>query len=170
MLTVYSRSYVHQDTTHQQLLMNSQQGFNSLMRKAIAHAPVYLEVSQSKEGDNTKYRIDQKTTANIPAVNEEWITDWQMRESKDPVMGRVKAKAKWSKPGDVYDGDFFAGGWLDEGVEQVEAYVESAKAGWTAHQIWGFEKIKEQRMFVRRVVVKKEGKQEKVKLVYDYQN
>lgn len=105
------------------------------MRKAIAYAPVYLHISQSEEGGNTKYRIDQRTTANIPAVNEEWITDWDARETKDPVMGPVKAKARWSEPGAVDDSDFLAGGWLDEGKEQVEAFVESPGSGWTAHQV-----------------------------------
>lgn len=105
------------------------------MRKAIAYAPVYLHISQSQDNDNTKFRIDQKTTANIPAVNEEWITDWESRETKDPVMGMVKAKARWSEAGSVDDSDFLAGGWLDEGKEQVEAFVEGVGAGWTAHQV-----------------------------------
>ncbi|KAK3701647.1 hypothetical protein LTR37_015398 [Vermiconidia calcicola] len=139
------------------------------MRKAIAHAPVYLHVTQSKDGSSTKYRIDQTTTASIPAVNEEWITDWEFRETKDPVMGKVRAKAKWAEPGSIEDSDFLAGGWLDEGGEQVEAYVEGVGSGWTAHQIWGFEEIGNQRMFVRRVVVKKDSQVEKVKLIYDFQ-
>lgn len=105
------------------------------MRKAIAYAPVYLHISQSEDNGNTKFRIDQKTTANIPAVNEEWITDWESRETKDPVMGLVKAKARWSEPTAVGDSDFLAGGWLDEGKEQVEAFVESPGSGWTAHQV-----------------------------------
>jgi hypothetical protein len=112
-----------------------QQGFNILLRKAIAQAPVYLHIFQSMEGESTKYRIDQKTTANIPAVNEEWITDWQMRESQDPVMGLVQAKAKWSHPSKIDHADFLADGWLDEGPEQIEAYVESSGDGWTAHQV-----------------------------------
>ena len=105
------------------------------MRKAIALAPVYLHISQSKEGSRIKYKIDQTTTANIPAVNEEWITDWTFRTSKDPVMGEVKAKARWTSPGHVEDADFLAGGWIDEGNEQIEAFVESEKDGWTAHQV-----------------------------------
>ncbi|KAL9058471.1 MAG: hypothetical protein Q9162_001767 [Coniocarpon cinnabarinum] len=145
------------------------QGFNALMRSAIAHAPVYLDISQGSQGSSTKYNIDQSTTANIPAVKEEWITDWEFRESKDPVMGKVKAKAKWTEPKDVEDGDFLAGSWLDEGKEQIEAFVESPEGGWTAHQIWGFEELQSQRMFVRRVVVKKDQQVEKVKLIYDYQ-
>jgi hypothetical protein len=94
-----------------------------------------LHILQSKEGSHTKYKIDQTTTANIPAVNEEWITDWTIRTSKDPVMGEVKAKARWTKPGDVEDADFLAGGWTDESNEQIEAFVESEKDGWTAHQV-----------------------------------
>lgn len=94
-----------------------------------------MEISQSTEGQYIKYRIDQKTTANIPAVNEEWITDWEFRESKDPVMGLVKAKARWSNPSSVDDSDFLAGQWIDEGKEQIEAFVESEKGGWTAHQV-----------------------------------
>lgn len=82
-----------------------------------------------------KFKIDQTTTANIPAVNEEWVTDWMFRENKDPVMGKVRAKAKWSKPGDVDDADFLAAGWIDESDEHVEAFVESAEDGWTAHQV-----------------------------------
>ena len=105
------------------------------MRKAVAHAPVYLNISQTSEGDNTKYKIDQSTTANIPAVNEMWITDWEFREIKDPVMGKVRSKARWIEPGSVEDSDFLASEWLDEGKEQVEAYVESVESSWIAHQV-----------------------------------
>ena len=105
------------------------------MRKAIAAAPVYLEISQSKQDGNMKYRIDQKTTANIPAVNEEWITDWGSRETKDPVMGKVKAKARWADPSTVEDSDFLDGGWLREDQDLVEAFVESVGDSWTAHQV-----------------------------------
>jgi hypothetical protein len=68
-------------------------------------------------------------------VNEEWITDWQFRTAKDPVMGEVKARARWSKLGGVDDSDYLANGWVDEGQDQVEAFVQSVKGGWTAHQV-----------------------------------
>lgn len=105
------------------------------MRKAIALAPVYLDIAQSKQGEHAKYKIDQTTTAKIPGVNEEWITDWEFRESKDPVMGDVKAKARWTKPDSVEDSDFLAGGWEENGEQQIEALVESLEHGWTAHQV-----------------------------------
>ena len=105
------------------------------MRKAIAYAPVYLHITQSQDGSMTEYRIDQTTTANIPAVNEEWITDWEFRETKDPVMEKVRAKARWAEPDSVDDSKFLAGEWLDEGAEHVEAYVESVESEWAAHQV-----------------------------------
>ena len=115
--------------------VNLQQGFNVVMRKAIAAAPVYLHITMSSEDSHTKYNIDQKTTASIPAVNEEWITDWQMRETEDRVMGTVKAKARWAAPDGIDDSNFLAGGWLDEGPKQIEAFVESPRGDWTAHQV-----------------------------------
>ena len=105
------------------------------MRKAISHAPVYLDVTQSKEGSHTRYKINQSTTANIPAVNEDWITDWQFRDQKDPVMGQVASKARWIESGSLENSDFFAGSWLDESTGHVEAVVESVEGGWTAHQV-----------------------------------
>ena len=51
-------------------------------------------------------------------------------------MGKVKAKARWIEPSSLdEDVDFLSGGWLDEGKEQVEAFVESVGAGWMAHQV-----------------------------------
>lgn len=37
-------------------------------------------------------------------------------------------------------------------------------------QVWGFEEVKGKRLFVRRVVVKKDDQIEKVKLVYDFES
>ena len=105
------------------------------MRKAVAHAPVYLDITQTSEGSVTQYKIDQSTTASIPAVKEQWITDWEFREYKDPVMGKVRAKARLAEPKSVEDSDYLASSWLDEGNEQVEGFVESIESGWTAHQV-----------------------------------
>lgn len=58
-----------------------------------------------------------------------------MRESKDPVMGKVAAKARWARTDSVEDAEFLDGGWEEEGGEQIEAYVQSLQGGWTAHQV-----------------------------------
>lgn len=80
-------------------------------------------------------------------MNEEWITDWRMRESTDRVMGKVSAKAMWVKMGEVEDGEFLDGGWEEEeGGELVEAFVESLEGGWTARQVGS---VRMKRRFMR---------------------
>ena len=84
------------------------------------------------------------------------------------MMGPVKAKARWIEPS-AADDDFLSSGWVDEGPQQIQAYVESVGDGWTANQVWGFELREGNRRFVRRVVVKKDQQVEKVRLVYDFE-
>lgn len=58
--------------------------------------------------------------------------------------------------------------FLDE--EHVQSWVTSIDGGdWTAEQIWGFEEIKGERRYTRRVVTWKGDKEERARLVYDYQ-
>ena len=45
------------------------QGFNAVMRKAVSYAPVNLSISQPSDSE---IQIKQSTTANIPAIDEEW--------------------------------------------------------------------------------------------------
>ena len=81
----------------------------------------------------THIYIDQSTTANIPAIKEQWILDWQEREQKDAALGPVKSKSRWSKLQDV-DDTYLKEGNREEG-EVVEAYVESTKNGWKGRQV-----------------------------------
>ena len=50
----------------------------------------------------------------------------------------------------------------------LENHVESTTAGWTAHQVWGFENVEGKRHFVRHVVVRKGSQVERARLVYDW--
>lgn len=137
------------------------QGFNVMLRKAIPHAPVYLEISQ--KGSN-EYHIDQTTTASIPAIKEEWYLDWEWREQKDAILGKVKSRSRWIKVSELEN----AAGFLTDGLkgddQAVEAIVESLGNGWDARQIW---RIEEGR-FVRRVITSKDGKDVETNLVYEF--
>lgn len=99
---------------------------------------MHLNVSQ----DSSQVTIDQSTTASIPAIKEQWPFDWQMREHKDAVMGKVAAKSHWVQLNEVQgeDASWLIGeGWLDDGNgdegKQVEAFVDGIDGGWTAHQV-----------------------------------
>ena len=54
--------------------------------------------------------------------------------------------------------------------EVVEGFVENEGSGWTAWQVWGFGEVGGVRRYVRRIVVRKTGKEEvrRVRLVYDF--
>ena len=61
-------------------------------------------------------------------------------------------------------------GFLAEGGDDswVQSWVVSVDNGWTAEQIWGFEKVEGERRYTRRIVVVKDGKVEKVRIVYTF--
>ena len=58
--------------------------------------------------------------------------------------------------------------FLDD--EHVQSYVMNVdvSGGWEAEMVWGFEDVKGERRYTRRAVVWKDGKFQRVRLVYDY--
>ena len=74
------------------------------------------------------------------------------------------------------DSTFLQGQKLKDGKESkfleddlVQSYVESIDGGkWRAEQVWGFEKVNDDRRHTRRVVCRKGDKVQRVRLVYDY--
>ena len=108
------------------------QGVGALVRKAASHAPISLDVRQKEESGTTQIFIDQKTAASIPAINEEWILDWQDREQSDAILGKVKSRSRWRKKEEIDEK------YLTEGLEEdevVEALVVSQERDWKAEQV-----------------------------------
>jgi pyruvoyl-dependent arginine decarboxylase (PvlArgDC) len=71
--------------------------------------------------------------------------------------------------------DFLKEGWAAEHTAEgddaviLESYTESLADTWTATQIWGFAEVQGERRHVRRILAEKEGKTERIRLVYNYQ-
>lgn len=108
------------------------QGVGMLIRKAASHAPISLDVRQKEEAGTTQIFIDQKTAASISAINEEWILDWQEREQKDSILGKVRSRSRWRKKVEISED------YLTEGLEEdevVEALVVSLDRDWKAEQV-----------------------------------
>jgi len=140
------------------------QGFNALIRKAVSFALVNLTVAQND--DSSEIRIKQSTTANIPAVQEEWYPrDHEWRETKDALMGKVKSRSRWVEVNELDHSEAFLKEGLDSGTEVVEAEVESLENGWRAMQVWRMEGER----FVRHVVTTKGEQRAETKLVYDFE-
>ncbi|KAK5114772.1 hypothetical protein LTR85_010085 [Meristemomyces frigidus] len=139
------------------------QGFGALVRKAASMAPVNLFVRQN--GDSEIY-IDQSTTANIPAIKEEWYPrDHEWRENKDSFLGKVKSRSRWAKVSELSGAEGLLTEGVDGDAEVIESEVESVENGWRAVQVWLFE----EGTFVRRVVTTKGEQKAETKLVYNFQ-
>ncbi|MCJ1298481.1 hypothetical protein MMC08_001271 [Hypocenomyce scalaris] len=152
-------------------ILQMQQGVGWWLRRAISLATITLTIKQYTSDDSlTHIDIEQRATGGISSTTENRTLDWQYREHKDGIFGEVKGKSRWVKLSDVEDdNEFLKTGWLDEGDEHVQAYVESAGNGWTANQIWGFEELGGTRYYVRHVVVRKGDDWKEARLVYDFQ-
>ena len=115
-----------------------------------------------------RLRLQGTSAISIPAVQEMWTLDWEMREQDDAFLGKVRSKSRWTTAAKVKEA---YSGYLTEGLsgdesELIESYVESVESdGWKATQIWTMEG----EQFVRRVVTRKGDESAQTKLVYDYQ-
>lgn len=138
------------------------QGINAMMRKAVSFAPVNLDVSQPSKDE---IKIKQSTTANIPAIDEEWYPgDHEWREQADKLLGKVRSRARWAKVSELQDYDGFLLKDLGGEDEVIQADVESRDADWKAVQVWCFEGEN----FVRRVLTTGSGKRAETKLIYNF--
>ncbi|CAH0001095.1 unnamed protein product [Clonostachys byssicola] len=156
------------------------QGIGYLTRKGIGLASVTLDVNEYEAAPKppnaateifTHIDIEQ-TAAGLSSTHERRCVDDTWREHEDWLFGKVKGRTRWVALAEV-DDEFLKTGWEEEKVGEdgknlILSEVESVGNGWTATQIWGFQKIDGERRYVRHVVVKKEDKTEVVKLVYDY--
>ena len=142
---------------------------------------VALRIKEYKD-DEGVYHIDieQPGAAGIKGTTELRAVDGSWREHEDHIFGAVKGTTKWISLSSLKDEDedeaHLKKGW-DAGTQAgdvVDSYVESLKNGWTARQVWGFQDVendgKSQRMYVRKVVVKKADKTIRAKLVYDFKH
>ena len=138
------------------------QGINAMMRKAVSFAPVNLDISQPSADE---IKIKQSTTANIPAIDEEWYPgDHEWREQSDKLLGKVRSRSRWAKVSELTDFDGFLVSDLSGENAVIQADVESRDSDWKAVQVWCFEGEK----FVRRVVTTGGGKKAETNLIYDF--
>ena len=119
----------------------------------------------------------------LSTTQEDRTLDWEEREHSDKVFGKVKGNSRlfttgnfvMKGPGGDEDAAWLRGEkgpkgedtkFLDD--EHVQSWAKSVGGGWTAEQVWGFEKVDSKRMHTRRIVTRKGDKVERVRLVYDY--
>lgn len=146
------------------------QDVNVLIRKAASSCSVHLSITQPSANE---LHIQQSATgAAIPGTKEDHTLDWEWRESKDPLFGAMKGRARWVGIEEAKKGGR-EGEWLDEaGDEGKLVQVEGQKPDdeWGGTHFLGFESVDGGRRFVRRVWLwnRKKGEEMNVRMVYDF--
>jgi hypothetical protein len=143
------------------------QGVNTLLRKAISTASVYLKISQPSENE---IRMDQTATAvSIPGTTGQYILDYEWRKYRDPFFGQIRGRSRWIDRGEVEEERLKDGlDNLEEG-RLIEATGGDRRGQVSATHIWGFLEIQGERKHVRKVVVKGKNHEEvRIVMVYDW--
>lgn len=144
------------------------QGVNMIIRKATGAASVHLKIAQPSENE---LKMEQTATAaSIPGTTESYVLDWDWRKNHDAFFGDIEGRSRWITQDEAKqngaDGD-----WKEDDSDGklVQATGKKPDDAWTATHLWGFEEVGGQRRHTRRVkVVDKDGKELKVRMVYDY--
>ena len=144
------------------------QGVNFMIRKATGAASVHLKISQPSE---TELKMEQTATSlAIPGTTENYILDWEWRDDHDAFFGDIQGRSRWINQSEAWDNGA-EGDWPkdDSDGKLIQATGKKPDEAWTATHFWGFEEVGGKRRHTRRVkVVDKNGKELKVRMVYDF--
>ncbi|RYP63810.1 hypothetical protein DL771_009093 [Monosporascus sp. 5C6A] len=141
----------------------------------------------------THVDIDQTVSGGIKGNTELRCLDWEQRAHSDYLFGTVRGQSRWVAGGDelarvvaevepagaaYLKGGADQGEWLEDEAERGgpggETHILSfarnvdEDRGWTATQVWGFQKVGGERRYVRLIVVAKGEELVNMKMVYDY--
>ena len=144
-------------------------GVNMLIQKASGAASVYLKIQQPSHDE---IKMEQTAmSAAVPGLKEDYKLDWQWRAGHDPFFGDVETRCRWLTQEEAKEigAD---GQWSKDDSEGklIQAMGKPPHGGWTATHWWGFEAVSGARRHTRYVeVVGRDGKEIKVRMVYDFE-
>ena len=119
---------------------------------------------------DSKYHIDVASivTGGIKTTTEKRVLDWTYRDHQDNIFGSVRGRSRFTKLSELDDDEWIKSDWDDAGGEFLQTFVENKENGWTAHQVWGFARVNEERRYVRRIIVRKGEENAMARIVYNY--
>lgn len=154
------------------------QGMPWIIRKAVSFATITGKLSQTKDPEDvTCIQIAQTATGGIKGETEVHKLDGKDYAHSSGVFGTQVVNTSWvhlkSEHSKGLEG-WLREGWL-EGDDNaspgnIHVSVKHDKAGWTAHQVWGFAMVEGKRYFVKRFLVQKGSSDAKVRMVYEWKD
>jgi len=153
----------------------SLQGVGWVTRKIIKSATITLHIKHYKSDQGVEHiDIEQTLTGGLTASPEDRTLDWTLRKVDNSLFGAAIAKSRRIPVAEITD-EYLKQGWLPDVSRDgaIEAYAESDKEKnshtWKSNMIWGFEDIKGERRYTRRIrFTGPKGEDIKARLVYDY--
>ncbi|KAI9429739.1 hypothetical protein H4582DRAFT_1189833 [Lactarius indigo] len=153
----------------------SMQGVSWINRTAISYGTITLYVKHYKDENGVEHVDSDQTLVGIPGTTELRVLDWTKKDHYDYLFGHVVGKSRRRNVGDIED-DFLKGGWLPDTVEHgviassIESDTNKSGYSWTSDEVWGFEEVKGERRYTRRIkfTEKPGGKVVQARVVYDY--
>ncbi|KAG6041552.1 hypothetical protein E4U41_003568 [Claviceps citrina] len=152
------------------------QGIGYVIRTAISYATISIAVNQYEavpkppnESAVPVTHIDiTQSASGLTSTQENRCVDDTPREHTDWLFGTVRGRTKWVGLDDIGD-TYLKSGWEVEGDGRfIWSHVESCDAGWTADQVWGFQRVDGERRYCRNIVVEKGDRRAEFRLVYNY--
>ena len=146
------------------------QGVGLLIRKAASAASVHQTITQR---DAQHIEAAQSVTAGkIPGTTEQYVLDWEWRTNEDPLFGEVQGRSRWIDASEAQALNIGDGAWIegDSDGKLIHAEGKASDGKWEAQHLWGFETVEGERKHTRRAWVRNnEGKELRVKMVYDFE-
>jgi hypothetical protein len=144
------------------------QGVNTLIRNLASSTTPHLLITHLSPN-----KVIMKQTAmssKLPGTEEEYPLDWTWREDENGLFGKVEGRARWigveeatsgEEGGVLGDGEHVEWAWGGGEEERLlQAEGRDAEGKWEARHLLGFEVLKGERRFTRRVCVRNEGGEE----------
>ncbi|KAF1824487.1 uncharacterized protein K489DRAFT_378906 [Dissoconium aciculare CBS 342.82] len=144
-----------------------------IVQQAVYYSTITVKLKQTTDEAGVVH-IDQEQLSTGTVQHEPRLVTGEWAERDVQFWGKVKGKTSYKKISELTD-DFLKEGWAAEHTAEgddaviLESYTESLADTWTATQIWGFAEVQGERRHVRRILAEKEGKTERIRLVYNYQ-
>ncbi|KZV76982.1 hypothetical protein PENSPDRAFT_277453 [Peniophora sp. CONT] len=147
----------------------SAQGVGFMKRKAMGAATLTITLRNYVADGIEHLETAQKATG-IAGSTDVRALDWSEKHNEG-LFGPVKTQIRRARL-DELENPFLKSGWTADAAEQGVIHMRVTSAGnkeWVIDQVWGFEDIKGERRYARKVYLTYgDGKKLEKRLVYDY--
>jgi hypothetical protein len=115
--------------------------------------------------------VSSLTIAGQKGHEEVLVLDGVWRVSENKIIGEIETCASWCRLRDVGE-EWLRMGWMESGAEGKREVVKfeskSAKRGWAASAVWGFQMLEGKRYLVRRMTITDGKKTVNAMAVYNF--